>query len=103
VGRAERMGLSISLVSMVEERVWFCRKPNKPPCHYTRDFEKGGNCIWYKEPEFHSQILKLLKENKVEATSMTYPELDIPDHIRKIIESGGYGDTVSGETDSFPK
>ena len=34
VGRAERMGLAISLVAVdtCDERVWFCRKPNKPPC-----------------------------------------------------------------------
>jgi ATP-dependent RNA helicase DDX1 len=42
VGRAERMGLAISLVSTVEELVWFCRKPNRPPCKDTRDFDKGG-------------------------------------------------------------
>jgi ATP-dependent RNA helicase DDX1 len=42
VGRAERMGLAISLVSTVDERVWFCRKPKKPPCEDTRDFDKGG-------------------------------------------------------------
>jgi len=42
VGRAERMGLAISLVSTVEERVWWCRQGKKPPCSDTRDFEKGG-------------------------------------------------------------
>ena len=45
VGRAERMGLAISLVSSVDERVWFCRQPNKPPCDDTRDFDKGGKQI----------------------------------------------------------
>jgi ATP-dependent RNA helicase DDX1 len=101
VGRADRMGLSISLVSIVDERVWFCRKPNKPPCSDTRDFEKGGNCIGYKEPEFYAQILKLLQDNTVEATSMKFPELEIPENVRKIMDGGGYGDTLSGDSDSL--
>ena len=42
VGRADRMGLAVSLVSTVREKVWFCRKGTKPPCADTRDFDKGG-------------------------------------------------------------
>ena len=42
VGRADRRGLAVSLVSTVRERVWFCRKGKKPPCADTRDFDKGG-------------------------------------------------------------
>lgn len=36
------MGLAVSLVSTVKERVWFCRKGKKPPCEDTRDFNEGG-------------------------------------------------------------
>jgi ATP-dependent RNA helicase DDX1 len=42
VGRADRMGLCISLASVAAERVWFCKKGTKPPCPDTSDFEKGG-------------------------------------------------------------
>lgn len=42
VGRAERIGLGVSLVSTVDERVWFCQKSKKPPCDDTRDYSKGG-------------------------------------------------------------
>jgi len=31
VGRAERMGLAVSLVSTVKERVWYCQNKKKPP------------------------------------------------------------------------
>jgi ATP-dependent RNA helicase DDX1 len=41
VGRADRMGLAISLVSTVKERVWFCRS-GKPPVSDTSDYDKGG-------------------------------------------------------------
>lgn len=41
VGRADRIGLAISLVSTVKERVWFCRS-GKPPCPDTRDYDEGG-------------------------------------------------------------
>jgi len=54
VGRADRMGLAISLVATCKERVWFCQKSTKgrgpggraPPCDDTRDYDVGGNCIW---------------------------------------------------------
>jgi len=42
VGRAERIGLVISLVATVQERVWYCQKGKKPPCDDTRDYDKGG-------------------------------------------------------------
>ncbi len=51
------MGLAISLVATEKERVWFCQKNVKgrgpggraPPCDDTRDYDKGGNCVWYDE------------------------------------------------------
>ena len=44
----QRMGLAVSLVAApgVRERVWFCAKGKKPPQKDTRDFDKGGNCVW---------------------------------------------------------
>ncbi|KAF4522480.1 hypothetical protein B566_EDAN002565 [Ephemera danica] len=52
VGRAERMGLAISLVASVPEKVWYhgewCPSRGKR-CHNTQDIEDGGCCIWYNE------------------------------------------------------
>mmetsp|Transcript_60576 Transcript_60576/g.179558 ORF Transcript_60576/g.179558 Transcript_60576/m.179558 type:complete len:737 (-) Transcript_60576:353-2563(-) len=47
VGRAERIGLAISIVSTVKEKVWYCQSGKKPPCEDTRMYEKGGEffCI----------------------------------------------------------
>ena len=99
VGRAERMGLAISLVGTVDERVWFCRKPKKPPCDDTRDYEKGGNCVWYGEPDLLKQIESLLAKNKVKPTKMSSPDIDIPPAVKTILEGGGYGNLVGGATD----
>jgi ATP-dependent RNA helicase DDX1 len=96
VGRAERIGLAISLVSTVKERVWFCKKGTKPPCADTRDFDKGGNCIWYDEPKYMSDIEKLLKQNKVSITKLQWPELKLPAEIQSVVQSGGYGETAGG-------
>jgi ATP-dependent RNA helicase DDX1 len=53
VGRAERMGLAISLVSTVPEKVWYhgqwCQSRGKS-CSNTNLIEKKGCCIWYNEP-----------------------------------------------------
>ncbi|CAD6194723.1 unnamed protein product [Caenorhabditis auriculariae] len=58
VGRAERMGLSISLVSSHEEKVWFhkCRSRGGVACSDTRDLAKGGCSIWYNEKKLLSEI-----------------------------------------------
>ncbi len=44
VGRADRMGLAISLVSVVEEKVWYCPKGRHPPCEDTSLYSQGGVC-----------------------------------------------------------
>ena len=51
VGRAERMGLAISLVSAAQEKVWFYDKRKwAGKALSTALANKGGCCIWYDEP-----------------------------------------------------
>jgi len=54
VGRAERMGLAISFVSTIPEKVWYhgqwCSSRGKN-CWNTNLVEQKGCCIWYKEPQ----------------------------------------------------
>ena len=92
VGRAGRMGVAVSLVSTVKERVWFCKKGNKPPCADTRDFEKGGNCVWYDEPKYMEAISKLLSKNSVPIFKLQWPDLELPIEIQSIVKNGGYGE-----------
>jgi hypothetical protein len=58
-----------------------------------------GNCIWYNEPSLWKDIERLLVENKVTASQLSYPELSIPPEIKRIVETGGYGELAKG-TDS---
>uniref|UniRef100_A0A1I7UZ65 Helicase C-terminal domain-containing protein n=1 Tax=Caenorhabditis tropicalis TaxID=1561998 RepID=A0A1I7UZ65_9PELO len=57
VGRAERMGLSISLVSEHEEKMWFhkCRSRGVG-CHNSKDLSKGGCAIWFNEKKMLGEI-----------------------------------------------
>merc|ERR1719154_911712 len=59
VGRAERMGLAISLVAAVPEKVWYheewCSSRGKN-CHNTRVTTEGGCCVWYDEPQYLADI-----------------------------------------------
>ncbi|TKR76226.1 hypothetical protein L596_017395 [Steinernema carpocapsae] len=57
VGRADRMGLAISLVSTVSEKVWYhsCRSRGVN-CHNTDLTSQKGCAIWYNEVECLSLI-----------------------------------------------
>ncbi|KAJ8923936.1 hypothetical protein NQ315_006712 [Exocentrus adspersus] len=59
VGRAERMGLAISLVSSIPEKVWYhgewCKTRGRN-CWNTNLVEQKGCCIWYNEPQFLADI-----------------------------------------------
>ena len=67
VGRAERMGLAISLVSSVPEKVWYhgqwCSSRGKN-CWNTNLTEKKGCCIWYNELAVRFVICKSCKTFK---------------------------------------
>ncbi|KAI4490678.1 hypothetical protein M0804_003622 [Polistes exclamans] len=59
VGRAERMGLAISLVSSVPEKVWYhgewCHSRGRN-CRNSNLTDQGGCCIWYNEPRYLAEI-----------------------------------------------
>ncbi|XP_054167178.1 ATP-dependent RNA helicase Ddx1-like [Oppia nitens] len=58
VGRAEKMGLAISLVSEVPEKVWYhsnCNSRGKG-CYETALVEEGGCCVWYNELQILAEI-----------------------------------------------
>ncbi|XP_050464121.1 ATP-dependent RNA helicase Ddx1 [Cataglyphis hispanica] len=59
VGRAERMGLAISLVSSVPEKVWYhgewCPSRGRN-CQNTNLTNQGGCCTWYNEPNYLAEI-----------------------------------------------
>lgn len=57
VGRAERMGLSISLVSDHEEKMWFhkCRSRGLN-CTNSKEVSKGGCAIWFDEKKMLGEI-----------------------------------------------
>ncbi|KAL9902088.1 ATP-dependent RNA helicase Ddx1 [Glossina fuscipes fuscipes] len=59
VGRAERMGLAISLVSTVPEKVWYhgdwCSSRGRN-CSNTNLTDARGCCIWYNEKNLLAEI-----------------------------------------------
>lgn len=62
VGRAERMGLAISFVSTVPEKVWYhgewCHSRGKN-CRNTNLTDVKGCCIWYNEPQVNQQVNRI--------------------------------------------
>nr|XP_058944208.1 ATP-dependent RNA helicase DDX1-like [Pocillopora verrucosa] len=75
VGRAQRMGLAISLVSEVKEKVWYHTCPNRGKgCSDTRLRDHGGCAIWYDEKEYLADVEDHLKET----ISCIEPNMKVP-------------------------
>ncbi|XP_003747414.1 ATP-dependent RNA helicase DDX1 [Galendromus occidentalis] len=72
VGRADRMGLAISLVASATEKVWYhsnC-KNRGVGCHNTNLTDQRGCCIWYQEKQLLGEIEEHLKDtiNQVDSS-----------------------------------
>lgn len=58
VGRADNIGLAISIVATTKEKVWYhknCQNRGRG-CANTKLVENGGCCIWYDEPSYLAAI-----------------------------------------------
>ncbi|KAK8791728.1 hypothetical protein WA588_002037 [Blastocystis sp. NMH] len=81
VGRADAVGLSISIVGKEEEKVWYhtCKKSPKERkhCRNTKLTSEGGCCIWMNEMEMAEAI-----EERVGITiPLLKPDLSLPEGI----------------------
>lgn len=64
VGRADCVGLALSIVSPVKKRVWFHRCSNRGKgCTARGLLEEGGCTTWYDEPSLFSAVEKRLRQN----------------------------------------
>uniref|UniRef100_A0A1I8ENA1 ATP-dependent RNA helicase n=1 Tax=Wuchereria bancrofti TaxID=6293 RepID=A0A1I8ENA1_WUCBA len=90
VGRAERMGLAISLVSAYPEKVWYHKCPSRGVnCSNTALITQRGCAIWYDEPKvlgscncsfvrkrkFYVREFQLLEDIE-EHLGVTVPQID---------------------------
>ncbi|XP_059837853.1 ATP-dependent RNA helicase DDX1 [Hypanus sabinus] len=75
VGRADRMGLAISLVASEKEKVWYHSCPSRGRgCYNTRLKDQGGCTIWYNE----MQLLTDIEEHLNVIITQVEPDLKIP-------------------------
>eukprot|EP00920_Eleutheroschizon_duboscqi_P039542 GHVT01095058.1.p1 GENE.GHVT01095058.1~~GHVT01095058.1.p1 ORF type:complete len:236 (-),score=58.65 GHVT01095058.1:983-1690(-) len=57
VGRADRLGLAISIASAVKEKVWYHRCANRGRgCANTKLVDQGGCTVWFDEPMYLKEI-----------------------------------------------
>ncbi|KAL4711857.1 hypothetical protein ACJJTC_006026 [Scirpophaga incertulas] len=105
VGRAERMGLAISLVSSVPEKVWYhgewCSSRGRN-CFNTNliDDRPKGCCVWYNEPQYLADI-----EDHLNVTiQQVEPDIKVPSNEfdgkvvygqKRVQVGSGYKDHVS--------
>eukprot|EP00455_Lapot_gusevi_P053939 TRINITY_DN8523_c0_g1_i5.p1 TRINITY_DN8523_c0_g1~~TRINITY_DN8523_c0_g1_i5.p1 ORF type:complete len:192 (-),score=39.65 TRINITY_DN8523_c0_g1_i5:41-616(-) len=61
VGRADRIGLAISIVATQPEKVWYHKCPSRGAnCSNTRLVEEKGCCIWQNEMELKAAVERRL-------------------------------------------
>eukprot|EP01025_Chloroclados_australasicus_P054950 TRINITY_DN6577_c0_g1_i1.p1 TRINITY_DN6577_c0_g1~~TRINITY_DN6577_c0_g1_i1.p1 ORF type:complete len:753 (-),score=102.41 TRINITY_DN6577_c0_g1_i1:390-2648(-) len=97
VGRADTIGLAISLVSDVPEKVWYCSvkgyKPWLDPKQQdVRTNEEGGHTTWYDEP----QLLKDIEARLGQSISPLEPDLSLPKQIKERLQGVKYGQQKGG-------
>ncbi|GIL86754.1 hypothetical protein Vretifemale_14994 [Volvox reticuliferus] len=99
VGRADTMGLAISMVSEVPEKVWFCTvkglKPwMAPDSSNTRTTDKGGHTIWYDE----KVLLAAIEARLGRSISCMTEDLSLPPELKERLASAGdkYGQQRGG-------
>lgn len=102
-GRADAVGLAVSLVSAVNTKEWFhtCRRRDRGRgCRNTEDVGRGGCCTWINEPE-------LLLGVEVRLGGMDIARLDISNVAggvdafqRRAAEVRARGDAASAATAS---
>uniref|UniRef100_A0A7E4UWC7 ATP-dependent RNA helicase n=1 Tax=Panagrellus redivivus TaxID=6233 RepID=A0A7E4UWC7_PANRE len=73
VGRADRMGLAISFVSTVPEKVWYHKCRNRV-CKNTALVNKGGCAIWFSE----KQSLAEIEEHLGVTVARVSTDFDVP-------------------------
>ena len=93
VGRADTMGLAISIVSKVPERVWYCTKKGyrpwlEPSEKNTRLIQEGGHTKWFDEPQIVKQVERRLKQKILHLND----DMSLP----KAIKRTKYGSTQGG-------
>jgi len=80
VGRADKMGLAITLYSPFPEKVWYhtCKSRGNG-CKNTNLVENNGCCIWYNEAQIFKEIEGRIQEE--------IPELDSNYHLTGITDA----------------
>jgi ATP-dependent RNA helicase DDX1 len=78
VGRADRLGMAISIVARGKEKVWFHQcKSRGSGCQDVRLVEEGGCGLWFDEPTYFAAIQKRLGGEPIpEVLSTTTSPLD---------------------------
>ncbi len=96
VGRADTMGLAISIVAAVPERVWYCTKKGykpwlEPNKNNTKLIAEGGHTKWYEEQSLLKQIEKRLGGKKIVHLN---DDMSLPASLKKV----RYGQSQDGNS-----
>ena len=111
VGRADAIGLAVSLVATVPEKVWYCTQKGLKPWlapdkKNTRSNEQGGHTLWMEE----EALLKGVEQRLGSEIAQLPADLTLPPLIAARVNGGGDGDgkkygqdARGGEASAFAK
>lgn len=107
VGRAEHIGLAISLVSSVKEKVWYYDKRKWNGKRLSTQLAQidrngtpvgGGCCTWYDEPELFKKVEGLVGQKIPSLVTGSKGELQLPpDVAAKVAAGASFGEQVGGD------
>jgi ATP-dependent RNA helicase DDX1 len=77
VGRADTLGLAVSIVSTVPERVWYCRRKGYTPWTAPSVADVSERTVWYDEPA----LLTAVETRLGASISALGSECELPQHL----------------------
>ena len=84
VGRADALGLAVSLVSSVPERVWFVRNKGHQPWLRPTPGEVAEHTIWYDEPGLVTGVEQRLGQT----IPVMGPDCSLPEELVAVLPGG---------------
>ena len=77
VGRADTLGLAVSIVSSVQERVWYCRRKGYTPWTSPTAADVSEHTVWYDEPA----LLAAVERRLGASIAVLGSDCELPEHL----------------------
>ena len=97
VGRADTLGLAVSIVSSVPERVWYCRRKAYTPWTAPTAADVSEHTVWYDEPA----LLAAVEARLGAPVAVLGSDYELPEHlVAQLAGEDAYGKSRARDDDA---